>query len=169
VSKSEEAIFLRKEEAALARIAESEDPKKLEVLIVNAKRLGSARVADAAFRKRASLLSEGEPGSVEYDFWRSIHTLEGALTDERGKTTRLARTRQKLGRAGVVKTLADLSLAKTASEGFVLLKDRDLLDLSAEAVILRHRKHFEDDAIDAASNRLAEAGYDASADYKSGD
>lgn len=90
------------------------------------------------------------------DFWKSITALEFALTDERGKTTRLARTRQKISKVGVKKTLEDLVISAKPSEGYFLLKDRDMLDMSAEAVVLRHRAIFDNSVIEAAQKRLNE-------------
>ena len=155
----EDEKFRQQEEIALARIEELNDADLLQKLMNNATRMGSERVAVAAFRKRVSVLSgEDHESPVAFDFWRSIHTLEAALTEERGKTTRLARTRQKLTRSGVIKTLSDLATNAKPSEGFDLLIARDMGDLTAEAVILRHPQEFDEATKTAAAERLATVG-----------
>ncbi len=151
--------FEEQEQAALVRIETLDDADKLKNLMNNAKRMGSETVFDAAFRRRVAVLSGDDHDTpIAFDFWRSIHTLESALSDERGKATRLTRTRQKLARAGVQKTLADLAVAPKPSEGFDLLIERNLSDLTAEAVILRFPEEFEKDIRIAAEQRLLSAG-----------
>jgi hypothetical protein len=156
------AFDAKQEAAALARIEASEDSAAMRSLIVNAERLGADRVRDAAFRKMVALDAKGEPGALTNDFWQAIHTLEGALSNERGKATRLSRTRQKLARAGTARTVADLALAKQPSEGFAMLVDRGYWDLTAEAVVLKHPDDFEPAVVDAARTRLEAAGCDLS-------
>ena len=87
-----------------------------------------------------------------------MKALEEALTEEAGRTKRLNRTRQKLGRVGVRQTLADLALKPTPSLGFVKLVEFNMADMSAEALILKYRDQFEQHVVDAASKRLKEHG-----------
>ena len=47
------------------------------------------RLADLAFRRLIAILPQEQPGTIEHDFWQTIHAFEHALTEERGKTTRL--------------------------------------------------------------------------------
>jgi hypothetical protein len=89
----------------LALIAICDDPEKLRSWITNARKGGDDRIADAAFRRLISVLPKEKPGAVEHDFWQTIHAFEHVLSEERGKTTRLARTRQKVARVGEVQTL----------------------------------------------------------------
>jgi len=77
---------------------------------------------------------------------------------EAGKTKRLSRTRQKLDRVGVRKTLADLALKPRPSLGFVKLVEFEMADMSAEALILKYRDEFEPHVIEAARTRLNEYG-----------
>ncbi|HEV7548017.1 MAG TPA: hypothetical protein VGO42_25905, partial [Reyranella sp.] len=91
----------------LAFVERCENADELESLIRNATKLGNAMVAEAAFRKRISLVPAEQPGSVEHDFWQMVQAFEYALSEERGKNTRLSRTRLKVAKAGVVQTLRD--------------------------------------------------------------
>ena len=147
-------------EAVLGAIADCSDPKKLKIWIANARREQVPDIERAAIDRLIEVSAinnhdhTDEP--VVLDFWRSIISLEFVLSDENGKTTRLSRTRQKIARVGVKKTLQDLVLLATPSEGYNLLRDRGMLDMSAEAVVLRHPAEFDAQVLAAAKNRAAQ-------------
>jgi hypothetical protein len=48
--------------------------------------------------------------------WQSIHALEDVLKQERGKAIVLSRTRQKIGRQGVVGCVADVVLGRPRTD-----------------------------------------------------
>jgi len=153
-----DAKFEQQEIAALARIEELDEADKLHTLMLNARRMGSERVAEAAFDRRIDVLTGDEHDDpVTEDFWRSIHTIEAVLTEKNGKATRLTPTRQKLTRAGTVKTLADIAVKTKTSDGSELLLANDRADATAEAVILRHPDEFDEKTRDAATARLEAA------------
>lgn len=111
----------------LAFVAQCDDVGKLKSLLKNARDRGESALADAAFRKLISLVPSERPGTVEHDFWQTIHAFEYILTDERERTTRLSRTRQKIARVGVVQTLRDWALSDKETDGFRMLLDRGML------------------------------------------
>ena len=80
------------------------------------------------------------------------------LKQERGKTIMLSRTRQKIGRQGVTACVADLVLG-SASDGFRMLEEREMLDLSFEAIALKFPEKFEFRVLEAARKRLFDSGY----------
>jgi hypothetical protein len=141
-------------------ISTETNPEKLRNWIKNAREHQAHDVEQAAIQRLIEINALGNLDKADdplvLDFWKSITALEFALTDERGKTTRLARTRQKISKVGVKKTLEDLVISAKPSEGYFLLKDRDMLDMSAEAVVLRHRAIFDNSVIEAAQKRLNE-------------
>lgn len=145
----------RLEQAALNRIAALKDPEKLRNIIVNAKAKGATEVEDAAFARLCAVQPNAEPGSLEFDVWQSIFALEEMLREERGKTTRLSRTRQKITKDGEAKTCAELTLRSAPSEGFDMLVSRGRPELLFEAVVLRHSDRFEANIVEAAQNRMA--------------
>lgn len=149
--------------AALERIAELTDPAALRGMLANARAKGAETVGRAALLRLAEILPEATPGSVEHDFWRTIHIFEEMLTDERGRTTRLSRTRQKITRVGVLKTLEDFCLARSATDGFRMLIERGLPELTGEAVVLRHADRFPEPLLAAARARLSSSGVDLAA------
>jgi hypothetical protein len=99
-------------------------------------------------------------GTVEHDFWQTVHAFEYLLTEEREKTTRLSRTRQKVARVGVVQTLKDWALSGKETDGFRMLLDRGMPELTGEAIVLRHPGNFDPEVLAAARQRLSDAGVD---------
>lgn len=140
-----------------AFIAKCEDPAQLRTMITNAKARGEDEVALAAFRRLLLVSPSEAPGTVEHDMWQTIFAFEHLLKEERGKTTLLARTRQKINRVGVIETLKDWASAKQETEGFRMLLERGLPELTGEAIVLRHPQLFPRAAVDAARARLVAA------------
>jgi hypothetical protein len=141
----------------LAFVEGSSDTIKLKALIKNAEAQGVTIVANAARRRLYAVQAKDAPGTLSFDVWQSIHALEDALSDERGKTTRLSRTRQKIGRVGERQTVIDL-VDGPVSSGFDMLIERNWPELTFEALVL---KHLDDTAIkQKAGSRLRDAGVD---------
>ncbi len=113
------------ESGMLAFVASCDDPEKLRAIEENARKRGAETLVDAAFRRRVSILPSERPGTVEHGFWRSVHALEAVLTEERGRKTRLSRTRQKVDRVGVRRVLADWALDQEKTDGFDLFEIAD--------------------------------------------
>ena len=149
---------MSKHQKILGIIATCDDETKLRNWIANAEREGAEEVEDVARRRlievRASKDVDDPNDPMVLDFWKSISALEHELSLERGKTIRLSRTRQKIARVGVETTLRDLTMSSQPSDGYHLLRGRGMLDLSAEAVVLRYADRFELQILEAARNRL---------------
>jgi hypothetical protein len=147
----------------LDAIGKIDDPQQLRNTIKNARTKGVDEVAAAAFLRLVEILPEHKPGTVEHDFWRTIGAFEEALREARGKAVRLAKTRLKITRSGVKQALADFSTDPTSAEGFRMIMDRQLPELTGEAVILRHADDFSPEVVSAARLRLSEAGVNVEA------
>lgn len=147
---------------AMQTIESCADPKSLRQIAANARSKGELAVARAADLRLYAILPSEAPGTFEHDVWQSIHALEGTLTIERAKTTRLGRTRQKIARVGEFATIRDLVLGPKPSEGFFMLIERQMVDLTFEAVALRHPDRFDGSVLDAAVARLQTVEIEAS-------
>ena len=139
----------------LSFIATCDDPAKLRQICANARSKGNQEVEDAASLRLYEILPAAQPGSFEHDVWKSIHALEHSLATERGRTTRLQRTRNSIAEKGEVRTVASLLLKKQASEGFGMLIERGMPELTFEALALRHPSRFSPAELEAARARLA--------------
>jgi hypothetical protein len=142
----------------VTQITNEWDRQKLRNLMDNAKRLGRSDVYERAFRQLCRVEGRNIDDPLESEFAVVMRALEEALTQEAGKTKRLNRTRQKLGRAGIHKTLSDLALKPTPSLGFKKLVEFGMADMSAESLILKYRDQFEPSVVEAATKRLLEYG-----------
>jgi hypothetical protein len=140
------------------------DKDKLRNWMSNAKRLGRHDVYQDALRQLCRAEGRNIDDPLESEFASVMRALEEALTQESGRTKRLNRTRQKLGRVGVRKTLADLALKSHPSLGFKKLLEFNMADMSAEALILKYRAEFDDAVVAAARRRLEEYGVEIAAD-----
>jgi hypothetical protein len=126
--------------------------------MANAKRLDRQDVYQVALRQLCRVEGRNIDDPLESEFAVVMRALEEALTAEAGKTKRLSRTRQKLGRVGVRQTLADLALKPQPSLGFLKLVEFGMADMSAEALIVKYRDEFDQHVVDAASRRLKDYG-----------
>ena len=144
----------------LGLIAVCDDPAKLRTWITNARKEGQKEVESAAFRRLIAILPQEKPGTVEYDFWQTVYAFEHVLSQERSKTTRLSRTRQKAARVGEIETLRDWAVSSKSTDGFTMLMERNMPELTGEAIVLRHAGHFDASVVAAARKRLEEAGVD---------
>jgi hypothetical protein len=138
-------------------LANEWDREKLRNWMSNARRLNREDVYRVAFRQLCRIEGRNIDDPLEAEFAVVMRALEEALSQERGRTTRLARTRQKLGKVGVRKTLAGLALKPSPSVGFLkLVEFKMAAELSAEALIIKYQTEFEPDVVEAARKRLSD-------------
>ena len=152
----------RLNQRALRFIAECNDPKKLRQIANNARAKDEVEIERAALRRLYAVAPAEERGTLEHEVWQGIYALEDALGLERGKTVQLSRTRQKIGRDGEHKIVLDLITGK-ASSGFDMMIERDMPELTFEAVALRYPARFDHESLAAAQRRLSDAGVSAAA------
>lgn len=144
---------------AIAFVERCSDDKKLTQMAKNAADQGDLALEKIVLLKLYSIMPKAEPGTVEHDVWQSIHALEGALKQERQKTIRLSRTRQKIARDGEIKTVRDLVTGKP-SEGFAMLIERGMPERTFEALTLRHPDIFSEEVRQHAKDRLSASNID---------
>ncbi len=92
--------------------------------------------------------------------WPTIYAFEELRKEEAGKTILLSRTRQAIKNKGELRTVLDLVRKSTASAGFDMLRERDKLELSFEALVIARAEHFPSDAVDRGRARLEAVGMD---------
>lgn len=133
------------------------DPNDLSALMANAKRLGREDVYWAAFKQRCSLEGTDMSDPLERAFADVLNAYEQLLTEKNDRTTRATRTRQKMKNKGVHQCLLDWAMG-SATEGFKLLIENGLPELTAEYVVIRHKDHFPSEVVEAARQRLLAVG-----------
>jgi len=79
---------------------------------------------------------------------QAIQLYEGAITHA------ATRTRNMIAQYGVIEALSRLMVTPDLQQGFKVLRDRDQLDKTFEAVVVRFQHPFAPDVIQAAQWRL---------------
>jgi len=110
--------------------------------MANAKRLGHDDYALQIQLRIAGLAGLAFDDAIEREFWTAVSCAEEFKTAENGKTTRLARTRQKHARVGAMQCLTDWALDPKVTEGFRILLAAGRADLTGEAIVIRHKDRF---------------------------
>lgn len=87
--------------------------------------------------------------------FRSIEDVITIYEEETGVPA--SRTRQMIERHGHIEALSKLAVSANLQQGFKVLRDRNRLDMTFEALIVRHAKDFPDDVVEAAKWRLENA------------
>jgi hypothetical protein len=134
------------------------DPEKLRRLAANAERLGHNDYAAKCRIRIAELAGLQYDNALEREFWEAVTCAEEFKTAENGKTTRLARTRQKHKRVGAHQCLVDWAFDPKTTDGFHILLASGRPDLTAEAIVVRHPDKFPSEAVAAAELKLSANG-----------
>lgn len=130
------------------------DKNALRNLMENAKRLERDDVYWLAFKRLCSLEGMIYDDPLERHFCDILNAYEELLTQKNGRTTKATRTRQKLANKGVEKCLVDWALGEP-TDGFRLLVEKGLPELTAEFLVVKYATRFPEAAVDAARKRLA--------------
>ncbi|WP_182179433.1 hypothetical protein [Methylobacterium radiotolerans] len=131
-----------------------DDVEQVRRLMASAERLNVQDLVTACIRRISELEGRRFADPVERRFWEIISVFEELLTKENGRTSRAARTREKVKRVGVVQTLDDIAASSKPSEGFRRLMDAGLSDYLFEYLVLENPDRFTSRAVTAAGNRL---------------
>lgn len=130
------------------------DPTALRTIMANSKRLGANDIWRRAFRRLCKLEGFDQTDPLRRDFYETLAAYEQLLTEKNGRTTKASRTRQKLKSKGVVQCLEDWAISKAPTEGFGLLIEHGLVELTGEYLVLKYPAHFSTSAVAAAKTRL---------------
>ena len=138
-----------------AKIERLVDREALRNLMDNAKRLERDDVYWLAFKQLCSLEGITYDDPLERGFYDMLNAYEQLLTEKNGRTTKATRTRQKLKNKGVQQCLVDWALGPP-TDGFKLLVEKGLPELTAEYLVVKYAKRFPEAVVKAARERLAQ-------------
>jgi hypothetical protein len=135
-------------------ISEYTDINDVQQIMKNAKRAGREDVYWDAFKRLCELEGLNHQEPLHRDFYSTLKAYEELLTEKNGRTTKANRTRQKLARRGVVQCLEDWANGSTETEGFKLLTENGLINLTGEFLVLKYKDQFSEKAVSNAGRRL---------------
>lgn len=138
----------------MKEISRYDDPKDLDQLMKNARRLGRDDVYWQAFRRRCELEGLDQDDSLHREFYQTLQAYEQLLSEKNGRKTRANRTWQKLSRKTVEECLEDWALADQETPGFKLLVSNNLVRLTGEYLVVKYSDRFSRKAVEAATQRL---------------
>lgn len=125
----------------------------------NAEARGRSDIAKAARRKRVALLAEQYSdalSSAERDAIEVTLAYEEVLARKNGRKTRANRTWQMIDEYGILAAVARIVTRRKETDGYALLVEMGMEDMTFEQVVLRHPKEFDVDVIAAARSRLSD-------------
>jgi hypothetical protein len=146
------------EAKAIEQIALQKDSKLLRRQADNA-RGKSELVAKAAMSRLVAVVATHKPGTVEYECWAMINTIE-ELRRLEGHPAKMGKIRPKISKLGEIAALEYVVQQET--DGFAEIIAYGMPELTAEAIVLRFPQHFTVQAQSASRTRLREAGFEVS-------
>jgi hypothetical protein len=126
----------------------------LRNLMANARSRGREDVYWAAFRRLCAVEGMNYDDPLHRDFYQVLAAYEELLTEKNGRTTKASRTRQKLARHSVEKCLEDWALSDAPTQGFDLLVQAGMPELTAEYLVTQYPDRFSVEAVNKAKARL---------------
>jgi hypothetical protein len=131
------------------------DIEKMKVLLKNTKK--SKEHYTKSFRKLTALGSERYEEPFEKAYWSFVTAYEQIKYEESGKKRKATRLRKMFDDHGAIGAIERLVSKKEESEGFKKLVELDLLDQTAEYLVVNNKDLFTDKALEAAQTKIAEA------------
>jgi hypothetical protein len=137
-------------------------PEQAENLMNNARRLGRDDIYQLAFARKCELegAANDDPNDpLVRDFWITVSAYEQLLSNKNGRRTAAARTRQKVQRDGIFRTVESWAKKREPTMGFELLTRAGQWKLTGEYLVLKHASRFAPDDVSAAKKRLSDYGF----------
>ncbi len=139
------------------QIAQLTDKTSLNNLMEYATRLGREDIYRAAFKQLCSLSTIDINDPLERDFQKVLAAYEALLKEKNGRNTRATYFRRKVDNKGLIDALTEWALGGE-TEGFNLLIEKGMAELTAEYLLILHPEQFPENAVTAARKRLGDAG-----------
>jgi len=134
-----------------------ENTNELRKVMANAKAQKREDVYWIAFRRLCALEGMNYEDPLHRDFHAVLTAYEELLTEKNGRNTKASRTRQKLARNSVEKCLEDWALSVSPTQGFSLLMQKGMSELTAEHLVVKYADRFTENVVMAAKARLQAA------------
>ena len=113
-------------------------------------------LAQEARRRAVELraISFGSTKEVELELLKALYAYEEVLTEKNKKTTRASRTWQMIKKYGIISTAERAVNRPIEPNGYKVLVQMGMQDLTFESVIVRHPDSFNEEVVIRAQERL---------------
>jgi len=138
------------------RIARLTTPKDARTFAKNAAERGRPDLETEALDHARTLqaLQEGHTSPAQQAIATALYAYEEAQSQLKGRTFRANRTRQMIANRGALAAAERMVLNRRPSQGYEVLEEAGLQELSFEAIIVRFPNEFSSQAVRAAQARL---------------
>ena len=151
---------------ALANAEKSQSLKDLRTVIANAKAniaagkdvATSQKVHDTAVGRYWELSAAKHEAGADVDraLWEALYAYEYLKSEENKRPTRASYLRRKIADTDIVTAVSGSVLKGGKTTGLQALHDMDRLDVSFEAVVIKHASAFAPAVVEAAKKTLAD-------------
>lgn len=151
---------------ALAHVLKLESLKALQTVIDNAKAsiaagkdvVTSQRVHDTAVGRYWELSAAKHDAGADVDraLWEALYAYEYLKSQDKGRSSRATYLRRKIAQTDIVTAVSASVLKGGRTTGLQALHDMDRLDVSFEAVVIKHASAFAPAVVEAAKKTLAD-------------
>jgi hypothetical protein len=142
-------------------VSKLKSPTECRTVMERARKQGLRDIYNAVFRRFCELAgkeNEDPADPLVRDFFETLAAYEQLLTEKNGSTTVASRTRQKIANKGVYRSLLEWTQGRNETNGFTLLVEAGLPELTGEYLVVKYRSRFPPEAVAAASERLSKHG-----------
>lgn len=138
------------------RIARLKTPKEARTFANNARERGRQDLGLEALQHARALqaVKEGHTSPAQQAIASALYAYEEEQTRLKGRTFRANRTRQMITKRGALEAAERMVLSRKPSQGYEVLEEAGLQELSFEAIIVRFPDEFSVRSVQAAQARL---------------
>jgi len=138
------------------RIARLKTPMEARTFAKNARERGHPDLEAQALQRAHELqaIQDGHTSPAQQAIATALYAYEEEQTRLKGHTFRANRTRQMITNRGALQAAERMVLSQKPSQGYEVLEEAGLQELSFEAIIVRFPHEFSEHAVQAAQARL---------------
>jgi hypothetical protein len=127
---------------------------ELRIQMANAKKRNRDDVYQMAFRQLCALEGLDQTDPLYRDFYQSLAAYEQLLAEKNGRKQPASYTRRKVKNKGIIQCLEDWAIGSTQTDGFTLLVELGMPELTGEFLVVKYPDRFSEKAVAAAKGRL---------------